>query len=117
MPVRPVRFPVVRPVRISVAGRFRNPCLAGLRSEIVAEKESGTPRYRESSALFRHCPPRVNAAPSPSTTYQEKLGTELEQLLRTGRFYDLPDLLIRTANENGGPDNITALLLCVEEVR
>ena len=42
---------------------------------------------------------------------------QLEQLLRTGRFYDLPDLLIRTANENGGPDNITALLLCVEEVR
>ena len=42
---------------------------------------------------------------------------QLEQLLRTGGFYDLPDLLIRTANENGGPDNITALLLCVEEVR
>ena len=42
---------------------------------------------------------------------------QLEQLLRTGKFYDLPDLLIRTANENGGPDNITALLLCVEEVR
>ena len=42
---------------------------------------------------------------------------QLEQLLRTGRFYDLPDLLIRTANENGGPDNITALLLRVEEVR
>ena len=41
---------------------------------------------------------------------------QLEQLLRTGKFYDLPDLLIRTANENGGPDNITALLLCVEEV-
>ena len=39
---------------------------------------------------------------------------QLEQLLRTGRFYDLPDLLIRTANENGGPDNITALLLGVE---
>ena len=39
---------------------------------------------------------------------------QLEQLLRTGGFYDLPDLLIRTANENGGPDNITALLLCVE---
>ena len=44
-------------------------------------------------------------------------GGQLEQLLRTGKFYDLPDLLIRTANENGGPDNITALLLCVEEVR
>ena len=42
---------------------------------------------------------------------------QLEQLLRTGGFYDLPDLLIRTANENGGPDNITALLLRVEEVR
>ena len=28
-----------------------------------------------------------------------------------------PALLLRTANENGGPDNITALLLCVEEVR
>ena len=76
MPVRPVRFPVVRPVRFSAAGRFRNPCLAGLRSDIVAEKESGTPRYRESSALFRHCPPRVNAAPSPSTSIP---------LLRCGR--------------------------------
>ena len=44
---------------------------------------------------------------------------QLEQLLHTGSFYDLPDLLIRTANENGGPDNITALLLGVEpmEVR
>ena len=39
---------------------------------------------------------------------------QLEQLLRTGGFYDLPDLLIRTANENGGPDNITALLMGVE---
>ena len=41
---------------------------------------------------------------------------QLVQLLRTGSFYDLPDLLIRTANENGGPDNITALLLGVEGV-
>ena len=44
---------------------------------------------------------------------------QLEQLLRSGSFYDLPDVLIRTANENGGPDKITALLLGVEprEVR
>ena len=44
---------------------------------------------------------------------------QLEQLLGTGSFYALPDQLIRTANENGGPDNITALLLSVEpmEVR
>ena len=44
---------------------------------------------------------------------------QLEQLLCAGSFYDLPDLLIRAANENGGPDNITALLLGVEpmEVR
>ena len=40
--------------------------------------------------------------------------SQLEQLLRTGSFYDLPDLLIRAANENGGKDNITALLLGVE---
>ena len=39
---------------------------------------------------------------------------QLEQLLRTGRFYDLPDTLVQTANANGGPDNITALLLGVE---
>ena len=46
----------------------------------------------------------TNAVPRP----------QLEQLLRTGSFYDLPDLLIRAANENGGKDNITALLLGVE---
>ena len=48
---------------------------------------------------------------------QASLAETEARLLRTGGFYDLPDLLIRTANENGGPDNITALLLCVEEVR
>lgn len=44
---------------------------------------------------------------------------QLELLLHTKPFYDLPDLLIRAANENGGSDNITALLLGVEpmEVR
>ncbi len=44
---------------------------------------------------------------------------QLEQLLRTENFYDLPDRMIRTANENGGSDNITALLMQVEpmEVR
>ena len=36
---------------------------------------------------------------------------DIEQLLGKGSFYDLPDRLVDTADENGGPDNITALLL------
>ena len=39
---------------------------------------------------------------------------QLEQLLRTETFYNLPGRMIQTANENGGPDNITALLMGVE---
>ncbi len=44
---------------------------------------------------------------------------DIEQLLGKGSFYDLPDRLVDTADENGGPDNITALLVGVEpmEVR
>ena len=44
---------------------------------------------------------------------------ELEKLMANGSFYDLPDALIDLANQNGGSDNITALLLGVEpmEVR
>ena len=44
---------------------------------------------------------------------------DIERLLGKGSFYDLPDRLVDTADENGGPDNITALLLGVEplEVR
>ena len=44
---------------------------------------------------------------------------DIEQLLGKGSFCDLPDRLVDTADENGGPDNITALLLGVEplEVR
>ncbi len=44
---------------------------------------------------------------------------QMEELLSKGSFYDLPDRLVDTANENGGPDNITALLLGAEpmEVR
>ena len=39
---------------------------------------------------------------------------QMETLLRSGTFYDLPDRLIHAANENGGPDNITALLLSAD---
>ena len=39
---------------------------------------------------------------------------QIEQLLAQGPFYDLPDRLVDAANENGGSDNITALLLAVE---
>ena len=39
---------------------------------------------------------------------------QMEQLLAQGPFYDLPDRLVDAANENGGKDNITALLLGVE---
>ena len=39
---------------------------------------------------------------------------QMEQLLAQGPFYDLPDRLVDAANENGGSDNITALLLAVE---
>ena len=38
---------------------------------------------------------------------------QLEQLLAQGAFYDVPDRMIDAANANGGPDNITALLLAV----
>ena len=38
---------------------------------------------------------------------------QMEQLLAQGPFYDLPDRLVDAANENGGSDNITALLLAV----
>ena len=39
---------------------------------------------------------------------------QMETLLRSGTFYDLPDRLVHAANENGGPDNITALLLSAD---
>ena len=39
---------------------------------------------------------------------------QMEELLSSGAFYDLPDRLIHAANENGGPDNITALLLSAD---
>ena len=39
---------------------------------------------------------------------------QMEHLLAQGPFYDLPDRLVDAANENGGSDNITALLLAVE---
>ncbi len=44
---------------------------------------------------------------------------QIEQLLGTVPFYDLPDRLIQEANTNGGPDNVTTLLMAVEplEVR
>ena len=39
---------------------------------------------------------------------------QMVELMKTSAFYDLPDRLVDAANENGGPDNITALLLGVE---
>lgn len=41
--------------------------------------------------------------------------SQMELILRGGSFYDLPDRLVEEANKAGGADNITALLLCVEE--
>lgn len=38
----------------------------------------------------------------------------VEQLLQTVPFYEAPDRLIDEANRNGGPDNITALLVEME---
>ena len=42
------------------------------------------------------------------------LCSDVVRLLAQGPFYDLPDRLVDAANENGGSDNITALLLAVE---
>ena len=39
---------------------------------------------------------------------------KMEELLTKGGFYDIPDRLVDAANADGGPDNITALLLGVE---
>jgi len=39
---------------------------------------------------------------------------QMEELFNKGTFYDLPDRLVAAANENGGTDNITALLLGIE---
>ena len=39
---------------------------------------------------------------------------QIEGILTKGGFYDMPDRLVDAANANGGPDNITALLLGVE---
>lgn len=40
---------------------------------------------------------------------------QMEKLFASGSFYDLPDRLVEAANAAGGVDNITALLLGVEE--
>lgn len=39
---------------------------------------------------------------------------QIVELMQNGSFYDLPDRLVDAANANGGPDNITALVLGVE---
>ena len=54
------------------------------------------------TATSQHCPAAVQSY------------WIMEQLLAQGPFYDLPDRLVDAANENGGSDNITALLLAVE---
>ena len=45
---------------------------------------------------------------------EPSMAEQMEKLLAQGPFYDLPDRLVDAANENGGSDNITALLLAVE---
>ncbi|MFI3170502.1 MAG: Stp1/IreP family PP2C-type Ser/Thr phosphatase [Faecalibacterium sp.] len=42
--------------------------------------------------------------------------TEMEQILAAEPFEELPDLLIAAANQKGGPDNITVVLMGIEPV-
>ena len=91
-------------------------CLEGLTMGLIGFGSIGR-RMGELAHAFGMSVLAYCRTPKDPPAYSPFTFAPLEQLLAAGPFYDLPDKLIHAANENGGPDNITALLLCVEEVR